>query len=441
MAFSLHGIRLPHKKNTANMQAVKMPAPGTVTIPMQMHIGKPATPTVKVGDKVYVGTLIGEADARISAPIHSSISGTVKKIDQHLTSAGTYCQAVIIESDGEMAIDPSIVPPSIDSKESFIEALRRSGIVGLGGAGFPVSVKYDVPDGKIDEFIINGAECEPYITSDTQTMIERTDDIKLALDYVKKYLGVTKIIIGIEKNKPAAIASMKALAAEDPTITVKALSSIYPQGGEKVLIYHLTGKTVPVGKLPIDVGCVVSNCTTVADIGKFIKTGMPLTEKCVTVDGSAVAHPMNVIAPIGTALADVFAFTGGYKEAPHKILYGGPMMGISVPSENEPVLKNTNAILAFNKKDAILKKPQPCIKCGRCINACPFGINPPAISRALSIHDYADMEKFGADACMECGCCSFVCPANRPLVQNNKLAKAELRDERAKKKAKESKNQ
>lgn len=439
MALSLHGIRLPHKKNTANMQAVKMPSPGTVTIPMQMHIGKPATPVVKVGDKVYVGTLIGEADGVISAPIHSSISGTVKKIDQHLTASGTYCQAVIIESDGEMAIDPSIVPPTIDSKDSFIKAVKSSGIVGLGGAGFPTGVKYDVPDGKIEEFIINGAECEPYITSDTRTMIDRADDIKLALDCIKKYLGVSRIIIGIEKNKPQAIASMKALAAEDPTITVKALSSVYPQGGEKVLIYHLTGKKVAIGKLPIDVGCVVSNCTTVADIGKFIRTGMPLTEKCVTVDGSSVKSPMNVIAPIGTTLGEVFEFAGGFKEEPLKILYGGPMMGISVPSVNEPILKNTNAVLAFNKKDAILRKPQPCIKCGRCINVCPFGINPPALARALSTHDYDAMVKFGADACMECGCCSFVCPAYRPLVQNNKLAKAELREKRAKDKSKEAK--
>ncbi len=439
MALSLHGIRLPHKKNTANMQAVTMPSPASVTIPMQMHIGKPATPVVKAGDKVYVGTLIGKADGVISASIHSSISGTVKKIDQLLTAGGTYCQSVIIESDGEMTPDPAIAPPVIDSKESFIEAVRSSGIVGLGGAGFPTGVKYNVPEGKIEEFIINGAECEPYITSDTRTMIDRADDIKLALGYIKKYLAPKKIIIGIEKNKPEAIASMKALAAEDSIVSVKALSSVYPQGGEKVLIYHLTGKKVEVGKLPIDVGCVVSNCTTVADIGKFIRTGLPLTEKCVTVDGSSVKTPMNVIAPIGTPLKDVFEFAGGFKDDPYKILYGGPMMGISVPSINEPILKNTNAILAFNKKDAILRKPQPCIKCGRCINVCPFGINPPALARALSSHDYDSMVKFGADACMECGCCSFVCPANRPLVQNNKLAKAELREKRAKDKTKEAK--
>ncbi len=433
MFFSLHGTRVPHKKNTADMQAVRMPAPQTVVIPMQMHIGKPAIPIVNTGDKVYVGTCIAEPDGHISASIHSSISGTVKKIEDITISSRNACKAIYIESDGNMTPDSSLTPPNIDSRDSLIAAIKESGIVGLGGAGFPTNVKFNVEAEKIEELIVNGAECEPYITSDNRTMLDRVDDMKLALLYIEKYLGVKKIIIGVENNKPKAICSMQTLAQEIPGASVKALPSVYPQGGEKVLIYHTVKKIVPLGKLPIDVGCIVSNCTTIADIGKYIRTGIPLVEKCITVDGSAVINPMNVIVPIGTALSDVFTFAGGFKSPPGKVLYGGPMMGISVPNSSVPVLKNTNAVLAFNEHDSVLPKPQPCIKCGRCINTCPFGINPPELAKALQNHDINSMERFGADACMECGCCAFVCPANRPIVQNHRLIKAELRTARSNK--------
>lgn len=438
MAFSLHGTKLLHRKNTADMQAIRMPAPSVVTIPMQMHIGKPAKPIVNVGDKVFVGTLIAEADGFVSAPIHSSVSGVVKKLDKVQSSNGSNSDAIVIESDGEMKWDEKIAPPVINSKEDLVRAICESGIVGLGGAGFPTGVKFNVDSEKIEELIINAAECEPYITSDNRTMIDRVDDIKLAISYFEKYFGIKKIIIGVEKNKPKAIKNMKALASEDECVTVRELPSVYPQGGEKVLIYHTTGKVVAVGKLPIDVGCIVSNCTTVAEIGKYIRTGMPLVEKCITVDGSAVKNPMNVIAPIGTSLSDIFEFTGGFKSEPGKVLYGGPMMGISVPSIDLPLLKNNNAILAFNKKDSVQTKSRPCIKCGKCINVCPFGVNPPALAIALENHDIDAMVKFGADVCMECGCCSYGCPANRQLVQNHRLIKAELRRARANNKNKEA---
>lgn len=432
MQFSLHGTKVPHRKHTAALSAVRMPTPSVVTIPMQMHIGRPAKPVVSVGDKVFVGTLIAEADGYISAPIHSSVSGTVKKMVEVPLSSGGSCCGIVIESDGEMTPDAAIAPPTVQSKENLIAAIKASGIVGLGGAGFPTSVKFNVEPERIQELVINGAECEPYITSDTRTMLDRAEDMALAFSYLEKYLGIQKIIIGIEKNKPEAIAKMQELAQKDRCVTVKPLPSIYPQGGEKVLIYHTTGKVVPVGKLPIDVGCIVSNCTTVAEIGRYLKTGMPLVEKCVTVDGGAVSTPMNVLVPIGTALAEVFAFAGGFSSEPTKVLYGGPMMGISVPDTDLPILKNTNAILALNEKDAKAVKTRACISCGRCINVCPFGINPPALAKALEHHDLESMVKFGGDACMECGCCSYVCPANRPLVQNHRLIKAELRKERAK---------
>ena len=434
MAFFLHGIKLPHKKNTAKCVAVKMNPPATVTILMQMHIGSPALPIVKVGDKVNVGTLIAGATKNISANIHSSVSGTVKKIEDVVISNGQACKSIVIESDGEMTPDPEIKPPHIDSKESLVEAIANAGIVGLGGAGFPTSVKYDVDETKIEELVINGAECEPYITSDTRTMIDRADDMQTAIECIKKHFRIKKIIIGVEKNNPESIRKMKELSEADPCIKVKVLPSVYPQGGEKVLVYHTTGKVVPIGKFPIDVGCIVSNCTTIADIGRYIKTGMPLVEKCVTVDGSAIKTPMNVLVPIGTKISDVFDFAGGFKSEPYKVIYGGPMMGISVPSMDAPILKNTNAVLAFNKKDSVLTKSQPCIKCGNCINACPFGINPPELARALAEHNVDNMIKFGGEACMECGCCAFVCSANRPLIQNHRLIKAEIR------KAKENKN-
>lgn len=439
MAFSLHGAHVPHRKNTADMPAVRIPVPAEVTLATSMHIGKPAIPCVKAGDKVYVGTLVAEQDGYISSPVHSSVSGTVKKIDEILLSNGNLVKAVVIESDGEMTPDPNIAPPEINSREELIDAIKKSGIVGLGGAGFPTYVKFDVDPARIEALIINGAECEPYITSDNCTMIDRADDMAYALWLFKKHLGIERIIIGIEKNKPDAIQSMKALAAKIDGVEVKTLPSVYPQGGEKVLIYHTTGKTVPVGKLPIDVGCVVCNCTTLAEIGRYALSGMPLFEKCVTVDGSAVTTPKNVIAPIGTSLQTLFDFCGGFKSEPGKILYGGPMMGVSAPDTDVPIFKNTNAVLAFNEKDAVLPKPQPCIRCGRCVNVCPFGINPPLIAKAFKNGDLDTVEKLGLDACMECGCCSFVCPAHRPIVQNNKLAKAALREARAAKKAKEAK--
>lgn len=438
MAFSLHGVKVPHRKNTADMPAVRITAPQSVTIPMVMHIGSPAIPAVKVGDHVDVGTRIADQNGLISAPIHSSISGTVKKIDDILISNGTLAQAVTIESDGEMTVDESICAPVINSRDELIEALKNSGIVGLGGAGFPTYVKFNADPEKIEELIINGAECEPYITSDNCTMIDRADDMAYALWLLKKHLCIKKVIIGIEKNKPNAIASMKALAEKIEGVTVKILPSVYPQGGEKVLVYHTTGKTVPAGKLPIDVGCIVCNCTTLAEIGRFALTGMPLVEKCVTVDGSAVNTPKNVIVPIGTSIQDVVDFCGGFKSEPGKIIYGGPMMGITVPDASTPIIKNTNAIIAFSEKDSAPAKPQPCIRCGRCVNACPFSLNPPLIAKALAGKDTDALYKLGADVCMECGCCAFVCPANRPVVQNNKIAKAELKEALARKKAKEA---
>ena len=435
MAFSLHGVRVPHRKNTAKLAPVSMPAPKSVTIPMSMHIGAPAKPVVKAGDPVSVGTLIAEAGGFVSAPIYASVSGKVTKITEYLQSNGTTVPAVVIESDGEMTPAESIIPPTVDSRESLLEAIKQSGVVGLGGAGFPTHVKFAVEPDRIEYLIVNGAECEPYITSDTRTMLDRVDDMMTALRAMAAHFGIKNVVIGIEANKKEAITSMRMMAAalrNHCTVTVKVLPSVYPQGGEKVLIYHTVGRTVPMGKLPIDVGCVVVNCTTLAAVGEYLTTGMPLVQKCVTVDGGAVKEPGNVIVPIGTAMADVFEFCGGLTEAPDKVIYGGPMMGITVPDTTAPILKNTNAILALTKKETKLPKTTNCIRCGACLNTCPFGLAPAAIARAYDKKDAVALDELKVNACMECGCCSFVCPANRPLVQTNKLAKAFLKEEKAK---------
>lgn len=433
----LHGIKVPHKKNTANCVPVRLSVPETVRIPMSMHIGKPAKVAVKRGDTVKVGQLIGEADGFISAPVHSSVSGTVAKIEEMTLSNGAKGQCVVIDTDGEQAVFEGVKPPEVHDLDSFTEAVRQSGAVGLGGAGFPTFVKLSVKDlSKLDAVVINAAECEPYITSDTRTMLDKSDDIMRGIEAVKKYLQPNRFIIGIEKNKPGAIKKMQELASQSEGVEVKVLPSSYPQGGEKVLVFNTVGKIIPKGGLPLDVGVIVINVTTLAFIGNYLKTGMPLVNKCVTVDGSAVKEPKNVIAPIGMSIADVLEQSGGTKSEVAKALYGGPMMGLAVPSLDSPILKNTNAITAMDIKEATPPKTTPCIRCGACLNHCPLRLDPREIARAYKLGSVEDLQTLHVDLCMECGCCSYICPAHRPLVQTNKLAKALLRVNQAKKEGK-----
>ena len=434
MAFSIRGVHTPHRKNTKDACAVRIPTPELVTIPTAMHIGAPAKLVVKAGDEVKVGTLIAEASGALSSAIHSSVSGKVEKIIDFPLFNGSSVPAAVIRSDGEMTLDEKIAPPIISGREDFISALKDSGIVGLGGAGFPTYFKLDVDPSRIDYLIINGAECEPYVTSDTYTMSYRAGDMKIALKALANYMGISRVIIGIEANKPQAIKKMKEMAAEldEISVSVKALPAIYPQGGEKVLIYNTTGREVPTGKLPIDVGCIVLNCTTLAEIGKYLETGIPLVSKCVTIDGGAIAQPTLAIAPIGTPLTELFAFAGGLKEEPAKIIYGGPMMGIAIADAALPVIKNTNSVLALTKKEVALPKTTACLRCGACADACPLRLTPFLLAKAFKNKDAEALEELSLNTCMECGCCSFICPANRPLVQTNKLAKAFLREEKAK---------
>ena len=425
----LKGVHVPHRKNTALMSAVRMPPPASVVIPTVMHIGAPAKPIVKAGDKVAVGQLIAESGGFVSAPVHSSVSGTVKKVEDITLSNGRSAPAIFIESDGERRLWEGIKKPDVHTYEELANAVRDSGIVGLGGAGFPTSVKLAVKDiSAVEYFVINGAECEPYITSDTRTMLDYSDLIVTGVKRMTKLFEPKAVYIGIEKNKPKSIAKLKELFKDEPKVIVKALPPMYPQGGEKVLIYNTTGRVVPEGKLPLDVGVIIMNITTLANIELYLETGIPLVEKLVTVDGSAVKEPKNVFVPIGTRLSAVFDFCGGFKEEPKKVLYGGPMMGTAVPDLSVPILKNTNAILALGAKDAEFKEETPCIRCGNCVNHCPMRLNPPMIAKAFNNNDGAELYRQRVNLCMECGACSFVCPAHQPIVQRHKLAKTVLRN-------------
>jgi len=425
--FKLHGVHVPHRKHTQDLPAVRMDCPASVTIPMSMHIGAPAKPIVKPGDTVQVGQRIADPGGFVSSPIHASVSGVVKKIDDMLTANGRRVPTIVIESDGKQTPYEGLTPPVVDSLDSFLKAVSDSGVVGLGGAGFPTAVKLAVKDlSKIEAVIINGAECEPFITSDTRTMLDDSAYVMEGARLVQTYLQAKRIIFGIESNKQTCISLFRELTAKETGMEVQSLPSMYPQGGEKVLIYHTTGRIVPEGKLPLDAGAVVINCTTLAAIAKYIKTGMPLVEKCLTVDGSAVKTPKNVIVPIGTSMYDVFTFCGGFSCEPKKLLYGGPMMGIAVPDMYQPVMKNTNAILAFDEKDAVPPKPTACIRCGRCIKHCPLRLMPTEIETAFELDKVEDLISLKVNICMECGCCSYICPARRPLVQVCKLAKTKV---------------
>jgi len=434
----LKGVHVPHHKNTQGTKAIVLPVPKEVEIPMSMHIGAPAKPVVKAGDTVHVGQLIAEAGGFVSAPIYASVSGTVKRIGEMLSSNGRKTPTIVIESDGQQTRWEGLMPPDVHDFQSFMDAIRASGLVGLGGAGFPTTVKLSVKDlDSIKAVIINGAECEPFITSDSRNMLDDHEFMLEGARLIQKYLHPPKVIFAIEDNKPACIAKFRESVKSEKNMEVHALKSMYPQGGEKVLIYHTIGEIVPEGKLPIDVGAVVLNCTTLGAIARYCKTGMPLVRKCVTVDGSAVREPKNVIVPIGMRMKDVFEACGGFKEEPCKVLYGGPMMGIAVPDLEQPILKNTNAILAFGENDAVIPEPSACIRCGRCISTCPLSLMPVQIETAYRLGRDDLLDKLKVNICMECGCCSFGCPAHRPLVQTNKLAKARLMSYKAAQKAKQ----
>lgn len=428
------GVKVAHHKNTAELEVVRIPTPSKVVIPMQQHIGAPCEPVVKVGDEVAVGQLIGDSDKFVSASIHASVSGTVTAIGDIKMPNGSVSKAVTIESDGEMRLWEGIKPPKVETREDLIKAVRDSGLVGLGGAGFPTHVKLNFPpDKNIDTLVVNAAECEPYITVDYRECMENSWDILSGVYALKELLGFKQVIIAAEDNKPEAFKVLGKIADHDAdiddSVKLMVLESKYPQGAEKMMVQSATGRRVPPGKLPADVGCVVMNVASVAFISRYLKTGKPLVSRSLTVDGSAIAEPKNVRVPVGTDIGEIIDFCGGFKGEPCKILTGGPMMGLAIVGTDLPVLKQNNAILAFTADDAVLKPETDCIRCGRCVAACPMSLMPTNIVKAAKIKDVDALKRAGVTVCMECGSCAFACPAGKPLVQHMRLAKAILREE------------
>ena len=397
---------------------------------MQQHVGAPCKPLVKVGDTVDVGQKIGDSDAYVSAPIHASISGKVTAITQVTLPGGQRTDAVVIQSDGEMRVSPDVKPPKVDSAESLCSALRESGLVGLGGAGFPAHVKLNVPKDKhIDTLIINAAECEPYITADNREAIENAQSVLEGVYIIRDLLHIDRVIIAVENNKPDVIETLTRIADNperdpDDNVRVLPLRARYPQGAEKVLVKSCTDRVIPLGKLPADVGCIVMNITSAAFVADYLRTGMPLVKKRVTVDGSAIQHPQNVLVPVGTKISDLVAFCGGWKAEPAKLLMGGPMMGLALTGDDLPILKQNNGLLAFAEGDAVLPEPTACIRCGRCVAGCPMDLMPTQLEKYAELGDVDALNRYGVMCCMECCTCAYNCPANRPLVQAIRMGKA-----------------
>lgn len=427
----LPSVRVPHHKNTAGKETEYMPIPDVVRICMSQNIGAPCNPLVAKGDTVKVGQKIGGSDAFVSAPIYSSVSGTVTGIEEVRGSMGGFETHIVIEADKKQEACDGIAPPKVNSLEEFIAAVRESGVVGLGGASFPTHVKFNPQN--LDEcnvLVINGAECEPFITADNRMMVEQGQDIIDGMLATMKYLELEKGIIGVEENKPDAIEALNDLIKQNNinNIEVFPLLSRYPKGAERVLVYETTGKVMNAGVLPAQLGVILCNVSTIGVIGQYLRTGMPLVMKRLTVDGDAVAEPKNVFAPIGAQIADIVEFCGGYKAEPHKIVMGGPMMGRATHSDAAPIMKNTSALLCFTKEMAKVKKETGCINCGRCHQACPFGLLPQMYAEAFKRKNVEMLKELNVMSCMECGSCSYVCPARRPLSMTNKLGKAMVKE-------------
>ncbi len=417
----LKGIRLKHRKNTENSATVEFPLPKKVRIPMSMNMGAACQPLVKVGDEVKVGQKIGDTDVPFSVPIHSGVSGKVTAVGDYRTAMGAVCKIVEIETDGQQTVSEEVKPPVVTDRDSFLKAVRESGACGLGGAGFPTHIKLN-PKNPIDTLIINGAECEPYITADYREMIECPEDIIGGINMIKERLGIKNAKLAIEANKPQAIRNFEEMAKNDDTIDIVTLPSVYPQGAEKIIIYNSTGVVVKEGELPADGGVIVINISTVAFLYRYMQTGMPLVKRRITVDGNAVGEPKNVSAVIGTPFREILEFCKTDMDAMIKLIGGGPMMGMSIPDVEMPVVKTSNALLAIKSYD--VSKTTNCIRCGRCVRVCPMELVPADIDRAYRIRNIDELKKLNVLLCMNCGSCTYVCPANRKLAETNQLAKA-----------------
>ena len=415
-------------------------APKQVVIPMSMHIGVPCKPVVAVGDQVKVGQLIGETTG-LGAPIHASVSGKVTAVEPRPFGNGGSMMSVVIENDFQDTPDPSIKHrENVDALTGaeIIEIVKNAGITGMGGAGFPTHVKLSGAAGKVDTLILNGAECEPYITSDHRLMLERGEAVIGGARLLAKAVGLKEATIGIELNKPDAIEHLKSIAGGD--VHIEALKTRYPQGAEKQLIQMITGRQVPPGKLPADVQCLVCNVATAAAVWDAVTEGKPLTQRGVTLTGGALNEPMNVLVPVGTPIKDLIDAAGGFKADPDRILYGGPMMGNPIYDLDVTMMKSTNCILCLTKAEVAEQDPaQTCIRCGKCVEVCPMKLTPLFMRMNTNKRRWAEVEALNVMDCIECGSCNYICPARLPLVQAFRTAKFAIRDEAAKAKAKAEK--
>ncbi|KAB3531452.1 electron transport complex subunit RsxC [Alkaliphilus serpentinus] len=422
------GIHPPEfKEPTAHLPIEKAVEPKVVVIPLQQHIGAPAEAIVAVGDTVAIGQKIGEAKGFVSSPVHSSVSGTVKAIEKRPSVSGEDVLSIVIEADGKNEVHPSVSPKGKleDLKAAeILEIIKEAGIVGMGGATFPTHVKLSPPpDKKVDTIILNGAECEPYLTADHRLMLETPEDVVYGLRAMMKVVGVEKGYIGIESNKPDAIDVMKKAVANYPNIQVVGLHTKYPQGAEKQLIWACVKKEVPSGRLPMDVGVIVNNVGTAAQVAKTLKTGMPLVERITTVSGKAIKNPKNLLIKVGVSIKDIVEECGGYHVAPSKIIMGGPMMGIAQHNDEVSLTKGSSGLLFFTEEEAKLPDEKACIRCGKCVEICPAFIQPVHINNFARKDMMESAEKYRALDCIECGSCSYVCPSKINLLQGIRLAK------------------
>ncbi|MEG1911151.1 MAG: electron transport complex subunit RsxC [Cloacibacillus sp.] len=437
------GIHPPQNKDlTVNEEIESYLPTGELVFPMAQNIGAPCSPVVAKGDRVLVGTRVGNNDAFVSAPILSSVSGTVKEVAMRMTTPGLFENCVVVENDGLYELAPEWKPlenyESADPKE-YIKRVRDAGIVGFGGATFPAAVKLSPPPtAKIKWLIINGVECEPYLNCDNRLMLEETDKILKGLRLMLRLFPGAEGVIAIENNKPAAIAAMNDAIVKGGfnNMTVQPLMVKYPQGAEKMLIEAITGQEYPLSKLPADVGCIIFNVRTTHQIYEAIAEGKPAVERIVTVTGDAIARPKNIKTPLGTCVRELIELAGGFREQPVKILSGGPMMGTSMRSIDVPVVKGTSGILALTANSAMLRPITACLHCGRCVTACPMGLVPSALDPLVHARLYDRFEQEGGMNCIECGSCTYMCPANRPLTQGCRDGKASVNAMRRKAAAK-----
>lgn len=424
------GIHVPGNKNTKNIPIRDFPAPPQVAIPLQQHIGAPAKPIVNVGDEVKLGQVIADFTGGLSCPVHASVSGTVKAIEQRqaYSSVGTTAH-IVIENNFKNETSPDIKPYDGDifkaSSEEIIEIVRKAGISGMGGAAFPTYAKISSAIGKATELIVNCAECEPYITENHRLMLEQPGDIINGAKILMHATGAKHITVAVEDNKMNAVKVLEKVTENDKDISVRILKTKYPQGDERQLIYVIKGVRLPAGKLPADVGCVIFNAETCIAVNNAVKTGMPLIKSVVTVDGDAVKTPSNLRIPLGASLGDVIDFCGGTVGDVYKIITGGPMMGAAQWDYNAVVMKNTSAILVLSDS-GVVKDAPACIHCGKCVGVCPMRLMPNYLAAFSKAGDDESALSFNVMSCVECGCCTYTCPGNVPIVQYIRTEKAKI---------------